>query len=520
MATLTFYGGAGEIGGNQILLTDGDTRVFLDFGVSFGRLNAFYDEFMRPRSGGGLRDLLMMSLVPKLDGIYRQDFLRLEGIEGALAKLGIEDRSYWVSELQSYEEVLKREGKPWLSGVLLTHAHLDHCQYISMLDPRIPIYCSKVTKAVLEAVTEMGREGFENELVRVKLRRVGYYGDGSYFPGTPRVESEVVERKFITFEPGERFRVGSLSVETFEVDHSVPGATAFLIETSDGKHVVYTGDLRFHGRRAEASQRFREALRGSKPDAMICDGSRIEERERDSEQKVEQECRELISRAKGLVIVGFAWKDLTRFETIRNAARANGRIFAISPKTAYLLNKLGRRGEVEDEFVRVYVRRVGTMLYAPGDYSYAKYTAGYSSDWEEGPDLTHLEQGVRAYQVKAEPSRYVVHLTYFEFNELLDLLPDEGALFISATSEPFDEEGKITEDKVRAWLKRFSINMPSFEPVYVHASGHVSGPELREFISEVGPRNLFPVHTERPELFKGLAERVYDRVELGRPYEF
>jgi ribonuclease J len=518
MATLTFYGGVGGIGGNQILLEDRGTRVFLDFGVSFSKLGTFYDEFMRPRSGGGLRDLLMMGLVPKLDGIYREDFLHLKGVEDTLAKLGIEDHSYWVSDLKSYGEVLKRDGKPWLNGVLLTHAHLDHCQYLSMLDPRVPVYCSKTTKAILEAATEMGRETFENEIVMARLRRMSYY-DRGYFPGTIRVAGEHVERKFITFEPGERFKVNGLDVETFEVDHSVPGSTAFLPTTSDGKRVVYTGDIRFHGRRAEASRRFRETLEDSKPDAMICDGSRIEEVEKDSEQGVEQECTELISKAKGLIIVGFAWKDLTRFETIRNATRANGRIFAISPKTAYLLNKLGRRNELDNESVRIYVRRAGAMLYSPGDYSYTKYAAGYSSDWNKHPDITHLKEGVRAYQIRAEPQRYVVHLTYFGFSELLDLLPPEGSLFISASSEPFDEEGRITEEKIKAWLERFSINTPGFEPVYVHASGHASGLELKEFIRDTKPKRLFPVHTEHSELFKGLAEQVFERIEVGKPYE-
>jgi ribonuclease J len=35
MASLTFYGGAGEIGGNKILLETGKARVYLDFGESF-----------------------------------------------------------------------------------------------------------------------------------------------------------------------------------------------------------------------------------------------------------------------------------------------------------------------------------------------------------------------------------------------------------------------------------------------------------------------------------------------------
>lgn len=39
MTTLTFYGGVGEIGGNKILLTDDESRVFLDFGMNFEKLS-------------------------------------------------------------------------------------------------------------------------------------------------------------------------------------------------------------------------------------------------------------------------------------------------------------------------------------------------------------------------------------------------------------------------------------------------------------------------------------------------
>jgi ribonuclease J len=35
MPSFTFYGGAGEIGGNKILLESGKARVYLDFGESF-----------------------------------------------------------------------------------------------------------------------------------------------------------------------------------------------------------------------------------------------------------------------------------------------------------------------------------------------------------------------------------------------------------------------------------------------------------------------------------------------------
>jgi len=37
---LTFYGRVGKIGGNKILFEADDTRIFLDFGTSTGRIGA------------------------------------------------------------------------------------------------------------------------------------------------------------------------------------------------------------------------------------------------------------------------------------------------------------------------------------------------------------------------------------------------------------------------------------------------------------------------------------------------
>jgi len=517
VTSLTFYGGVGGIGGNKILLEDRDTRLWLDFGLSFGQKGEFYGDFMGPRSKGGIRDLLRMGLIPRLDGIYRDDLVHVPKIDNALRELGIEDTSYWAPQLQSYGDVLKRDGKSWLTGVLLTHAHIDHCGYIPYLDPRVPIYCSEVTLRVLETMDEISWD----EFTKVKPWRADRIKRGA-FPGKPTIKKgNEVAREFKTFTPGDILKIGRLRVQTFTVDHSILGAVAYLITTSDGKRVLYTGDFRFHGRQAEATKRFQEAVKGLEPDVMISEGTRVDETEPDSEERVQAECTELVSKAKGFVGVDFAWKDLTRFETLREAARAGGKTFAISARTAYLLNKLGRGGEVEgDPKVKVYVPRKGSMLYSLGDYTRSKYLAGFSSDWDKGgPDTRHLKDGIRAYQIKADPSRYLVYLSLWDFNELIDLQPPEGGLFISASSEPYDEEGMIEEERKKAWMRHFKLNPPGHELLHVHASGHVSGVELKAFVREIKPKQIFPVHTEHPELFKGLAGEVHERIELGKAYE-
>lgn len=64
MTSLTFYGGVNEIGGNKILLKDKDTKVFLDFGMSFGKSGKFFEEFISPRVSSGITDCLARGLFP------------------------------------------------------------------------------------------------------------------------------------------------------------------------------------------------------------------------------------------------------------------------------------------------------------------------------------------------------------------------------------------------------------------------------------------------------------------------
>ena len=52
--SLTFYGGANEIGGNKILLEEKDAKVYFDFGESFTFGEGYFYEYLAPRSANGL----------------------------------------------------------------------------------------------------------------------------------------------------------------------------------------------------------------------------------------------------------------------------------------------------------------------------------------------------------------------------------------------------------------------------------------------------------------------------------
>ena len=72
-------GGDGEIGGNKILVEHKGTRIFLDFGMSFKQAGKFYSEYVQPRKCSSLQDFFEMGLLPELDGVYREDYLKHMG---------------------------------------------------------------------------------------------------------------------------------------------------------------------------------------------------------------------------------------------------------------------------------------------------------------------------------------------------------------------------------------------------------------------------------------------------------
>ena len=95
--------------------------------------------------------------------------------------------------------------------------------------------------------------------------------------------------------------------------------------------------------------------------------------------------------------------------------------------------------------------------------------------------------------------------------------PVPGSVYILSSSEPFNEEMEISYDKLMEWLTRYGL--PVFQ---VHASGHATAHDLRQAVETIRPKQVFLVHTERPDLYaRFLAKLGFDTVKPmeGREYE-
>jgi len=457
------FGGENEIGGNKILLEADGSRIFLDFGLSFAQQNKYYSEFLQPRKGNALRDYFEMGLLPKISGVYRKDYLNHMGL---------------------------KPGKTSVDAVLISHAHIDHIGCVDFLRSKIPLYCSEATQKIMTLFDETGSN---TELVTFKPA-FKYYKNksGGFSRLDARKKEGTKQRRIKLFKFNKPFRVGDLLIHPFQVDHSLPGATAYVIETSEGC-VVYTGDLRFHGRNKEKTEYFVEKAAEFEPELMFCEGTRVEEKTSKSEEWVEKEASKLIRGNTGLVVVTYPMRDLDRLLTFYNIAKQNDRELVVDFKQAKLLELFTNMDVIPKlRDVRVYAQPKGWFLINKNNPPEGQIEKDYLT-WER--KFLNLPNIILTDEVRQDQSHYVFYCSNYQLGNLIDLQPVNGSIQIRSLCEPFDDEMRLDDKRVGRWYEHF--NMKRYQ---LHCSGHASGPDLKKMIRTIKPKKLVPVHTSNPKL--------------------
>ncbi len=508
MAQFTLLDGATTIGGTKMLFEAGEgpraTRLLFDFGLNYATMGAYFEEFLTPRTSAGLTDYLSTGLLPQLR-LYRSDLMELlRTTQPALA------------------ESLKETGG--ISACFITHAHVDHTGAISFLDETIPLYATPVTAAVLNAVEESQfSAGPENSISDFILRpNLGANKHG--------------QRTLHKLQGSVGFP--DCRVTAYPVDHSIPGACAYFIEY-DGGTAVYTGDLRFHGRKGRVTHETIAVLATLHPDAVLIEGTNLRADHQEeplepafhrrfafwSEQEVEQKSLEEAAKATGLILADFGMKDLDRLMTFQRVAHATGRKLGMVPRDAFIVQRAQQAGystiDLNDPSVVLYVKRGGSGTYDKGDVKqdWARSTllrfAGTDPDALDAQERRDAVEDVlngscprivRAAEVTAHQSEYLLSLGYWDIQELCDLRPGPGSLYIHSSAEAFNEEMHWSQERLARWLQ-----LAGMDSVHIHASGHAPQEDLFRIVEELAPAHVYPLHTEHAERY---VERFGDLVTL------
>ena len=117
--------------------------------------------------------------------------------------------------------------RPTVSALILSHAHLDHYGLAHHVHPDIPVYGSRGTIEMLRA----SKLFIPDAAVPTDLRELPRAGTVS---------------------------IASFSVRGIPVDHAAPDSRAILVE-ADGQRLLYSGDLRAHGRQRNLFDELPEA---------------------------------------------------------------------------------------------------------------------------------------------------------------------------------------------------------------------------------------------------------------------
>lgn len=482
MVNLTFFGGVNEIGGNKILLEDKGTKIFLDFGMSFTQAGKFFSEFLQPRKCAGIGDFLEFGLLPDLKGLYRRDYLKH-------MRRKPEDTDY--------------------QGVLLSHAHADHASFIHHLREDIPIYCSEETYAILKALNDTASSSFTDLTELTKCFETYTNTKGEISKKTTKTHPDIVvprDFKIVTFN--KKFNIDSIEINPFNVDHSLPGATSYIIHTSSGT-VVYTGDFRFHGRREEKTIEFMKVCEQEKPDVLIIEGTRINSESSSKETDVENEASTLTTKSKGLTICNWPVRDTDRMTSFLNAATRTEKKLTISLKQAYLIEQLNKCQnslvpKLDNDTLELYAMRkdwgvIGT------DCNDRLIKADYDR-WERA----YLDEALCYRDVKDDQKKYMFFCNNFDLKELIDIKPTEGSVYIKSVCEPVDPEMEFDWQRIENWINHFKLDLNT-----THVSGHASGPQLKDFLQRVNPKMVIPVHTQHAEIYDKWWSNVHLLKNIG-----
>lgn len=418
-ASVEFWGGVGVIGSSKVLIRDGGHRVLLDLGLDIPKEGDLFRVPAAPRPGRELSDRLKVGAAPAIPGIFNPAAL-------------------------DPGDPLGEEAEP--TALFLSHPHIDHVGLAGFVRNEVPVHAAPEAAALLAAL-DLGGEALPG--LRV------FAGETGWRP----------------VKAGEPVRVGPMTVERFDVDHDVPGASGYRVTTGDGV-LAFTGDFRFHGHRPELSWAFAEAVAGA--DLLVTEGTTLSweeihplRTETDTNRMFEAE----LAGNPDVVMMAIYPRDLDRVRDFTEIAAANGRRILWPERTAAFLAALG---------------------------------------FTEAIAVTQV--GLEA--VRETPGSYVLQFDADDIPGLLDVPFGPRSVFVHANGEPlgpFEPRWQLFSD----WLTRLGVPLRR-----IGCSGHAYQDDLHEFVRRVEPKVLIPIHTFSPYRVHPGGGTTRLVVDYARAYDF
>lgn len=427
---IRLYGGVREIGGNIIDVEYNGSRIILDLGLSFSKYKSYYE--WPTRTHKGIDEMIRLGVAPYIPGLFTE----------------------WV------DPYTWKEGETDILGIVISHAHLDHIGLLSQVNRKIPVYLGETTELI--------------ESVRREIKRHNPY----------EIYDGITIKKFRT---GREIKLDPFIIKPYHVDHSIPGSYAFLIETPVG-NMIYTGDFRLHGEafgERSLTEDMVEVGESEDIDLMITEGTRFHDSSLEKEEDVYNSFKEVFKIYAGSILLNFSILDIDRFKSFEKALAESDRKAVLSDRHFLYIWSLIKKDPVLSRKIMLdkdmfYIIKTAKKIFGWRKKYYGKWVdEGYSLI----DDVDQLREG------KIVLSDFTDYLS-----EIGRGVFTHPPIAIFSNSEPFSEEGMITQEKIFNWLS--ALNTPSYR---IHSSGHVHPLDLKKIVDRINPVKLEVIHSENPD---------------------
>lgn len=339
-----------------------------------------------------------------------------------------------------------------VAGIVLSHAHSDHCGMLASLPASWPVYCGAATGRLLHLFAA--------------------------------VRGKKIRQPCVFWTTGKTVSIGSFSVTPYLIDHSAFDAHAVSIE-ADGRHIFYSGDFRSQGRKGILTQ----ALMRQPPrpiDVLVMEGTNLTAgpliKPTPTERSLEEACVRLFRKTEGRIFVSCSSANIDRLVTLYRACKKSGRILAVDLFCALLLLRLREFGHIPQpdwqggHMRTVVTRRMANLIKRMGEEEIIGY-------------LKSCGVAISARKLADQPHKWVIatrESLIADFRKKGIATTDRDCWVWSMWS------GYLHQDAARESREFFA---PCHKES-LHTSGHASPELLKAFAKALQPEILLPVHGE------------------------
>lgn len=340
-------------------------------------------------------------------------------------------------------------------AILISHAHEDHTGLLRHTPTETPVYTSVGTSKMMQA--------------------------GARFAGQPALP----QQRHRELHSGQPTQIGDFTVTAFSVDHSIYGAQAFLIE-ADGKTVLYSGDLRMHGRKPGMHKSLIEAVQGRTIDVLLMEGTHINHPNHrgPNEYELENEIVGHIQSAPGLVFASFSPQHVDRLVGFFRAAKKTNRVFVADAYTAFVMHLIASETSLPRP-----ESTAGLKVFFPR-YFEETYEKKMLADFHTRMSPARIE----LEEIRSNPSQYVMLFR----PSMLD--SDFGGNLPKGATCLYSRWSGYLQNP--DWLATTeALAAADGELIEAHTSGHIFYDDIVSFVGRVNARTVVPIHTFEPEKF-------------------